>query len=37
MKVANEEKWEEIGYAKLCMNFVHYLLSVVKSLMYSNL
>ena len=23
----DEEKWKEIGYAKLYMNFVHYLLN----------
>ena len=24
MKVANEEKWKKVGYAKLCMNLVYY-------------
>ena len=27
MKVTDEDRRKEIGYAKLCMNFVHYQLN----------
>ena len=32
MKVTeDEEKWKEIGYANLCMNFVHHQLNESKN------
>ena len=32
MKVTDEEKWKEIGYAKLCMNFVQYQVKMKQAL-----
>ena len=35
--IEDEEKWKEVGYAKLYMNFVHYWLNDSKSLLFSDL